>query len=98
MTSDDAAAHHHNAVSAQAANEQHITAVRRHAPVLVARARQLIRNGVNLNDPDRFADFIDDQVADAVNDNVIPGCHGGRTIAAAVLVAELARQLAEATR
>jgi hypothetical protein len=98
MTSDGAAAHQHQTASAQAANEQHITAARRHAPVLIARARQLIRNGVDLGDPERFADFINDQVADAVNDTVLPGCHGGRTIAAAVLVAELARQLAEATR
>ncbi len=88
----------HNTTAARAANEQHITAVRRQAPVLIARVRQLIRNGVDLRDPDRFADLVGDQVRDAIDDVTIPGCAGGRPIAAAVLVAELARQLAEATR
>lgn len=90
--------HEHDTVAARAATEQHIAAVRRHAPVLLARTRQLVRNGVDLSDPDRFADFVDDQVRDTVEDTVIPACPGGRPVAAVVLAAELARQLAEATR
>ncbi len=80
------------------ARRQHLVAVGRNVPVLLARAQQLIANGADLTDPERFSDFVLDQVADAIGDTVIPGCSGGREVAAAVLVAELARRLAEQSR
>ena len=68
--------------------------------VLVSRAQTLARNGVDLRNPERLADFVEDQVMDAVRGSAVAecGCAGAHGAAALALIAELARQLAEATR
>lgn len=83
-----------------AAVEQHQAAARHQAGVLVTRTRTLIRNGVDLRNPERMADFVSDQVIEAIADATVPtcGCAGSQRPAALALVAEIARQLAEATR
>lgn len=86
------------AAARAAADEQHMTLARRHAPVLVARVRQLVRGGVDLTNPERFTDLVTDQVTDAIKDTAMPGCPLAKEVAAAALIAELARLLAEATR
>jgi hypothetical protein len=87
---------HHDQAAADQANREHMTAARRSADVLVARTRQLLRNGADLTDPDRWADYVRDQVRDAISDAQVPHCE--RNTAADTLAAELARMLAEATR
>ncbi len=68
--------------------------------VLVSRAQTLARNGVDLRHPERLADFVEDQVIDAIRGATVAGCGcaGAQGAAALALVAELARQLAEVTR
>lgn len=79
---------------------QHGEAARREVEKLVQRTRVLIRNGIDLRDPDRFIDYAEDQIRDAIEAAVIPtcACEGSEGAAALALIGELARQLAEATR
>lgn len=76
--------------------EAHMAAARGQVSVLVARTRVLVRNGVDLRHPERVADFVDDQVFDAVRAATVVGCgcSGAQGAAAAALLAELAHQLA----
>lgn len=76
--------------------EAHMGAARDQVSVLVARTRVLVRNGVDLRHPERVADFVDDQVFDAVKAATVYecGCAGAQGAAAAALLAELAHQLA----
>ncbi len=85
---------------AVAATAEHMAAARRAAAILVARARVLVSNGVDLHHPERACDFIADQVRDAVAGARLTSCScaGSLGTAGYALVAELARQLAEATR
>lgn len=86
--------------AATAATAAHLDAARGPASILAARARTLVSNGVDLRHPERATDFISDQISTAVKDARLPGCEcgGDLTAAAFALIAELTRQLAEATR
>lgn len=86
--------------AATKATAAHMDAARQPAAILVARTRALVNNGVDLRNPERACDFITDQVHEAVRAAAVPGCscNGSEGTAALVLVAELARQVAEATR
>jgi hypothetical protein len=93
--------------SAHAKHIAYVEAVKQHRDaaggqieVLVSRAQTLVRNGVDLRNPERLADFVEDQVMDAVRGATVHdcGCAGAHGAAALALVAELARRLAEATR
>lgn len=83
-----------------AAVDQHAAAAREHAGILVGRVRTLMRNGVDLRDPERLCDLVADQVIEAVEGATVPGCgcQGSQGPAALALLAELARLCAEATR
>jgi hypothetical protein len=84
--------------SRTAATEQHAAAAREHAGILLARVQTLVRNGVDLRDPERLLDLVNDQVIDAVKSAVVPSCCGSEGAAALALLAEMARRCAEATR
>lgn len=75
---------------------EHMAAARRASATLVARAQTLVRNGIDLRDPDRVGDFIGDQVMDAVRGAVVSqcGCSGAQGAAAVSVLAEVTRQLA----
>lgn len=83
-----------------AAIDQHVAAARQQADILVGRVRVLVRNGVDLRDPERLADLVNDQVIEAVDGATVSrcGCQGAQGPAALALLAELARLCAEATR
>lgn len=88
------------AAAAVAATAAHMDAARRQAGILAARTRTLVSNGVDLRNPERACDFIADQVREAIDGARLPDCScaGSTGPAGFALVAELARQLAEATR
>lgn len=81
-----------------AAVDQHAAAARAQTDILIARVRVLVRNGVDLRDPERLLDLIDDPILDAVKGATLPNCCDSQGPAALALLAELARRLAEATR
>ena len=75
---------------------EHMAAARREAVTLVARAQTLVRNGIDLRDPDRVGDFIGDQVMDAVSGAAVHSCEctGALGAASVSVLAEVTRQLA----
>lgn len=76
--------------------EEHMAAARVEAARLVARAQTLVRNGIDLRDPERVGDFISDQVIEAVNGATVQtcGCLGAQAAGAVSLLAEVTHQLA----
>lgn len=83
-----------------AAVEQHQAAAQHQASILLTRTKVLIRNGVDLRNPERMSDYVAGQVIEAIEGATVNGCgcSGAQGPAALALIAELARQLAEATR
>lgn len=82
---------------------QHVASVLAHmekarpaASVLVARARTLVRHGVDLRHPERFTDFVDDQLMDAVKAATVHACEctGAQGAAAATLLGVVTAMLA----
>lgn len=80
-----------------AAIDEHMRAARQAASHLVTRARILVRNGVDLRDPERVSDFIDDQVLDAVKEAQVYECTCGAAqgAAAVALLSEVTAALAQ---
>lgn len=78
----------------------HSLAAAREARILLERTRRLTEVGVDLRDPDRMADYLTDQVQDAVKGSIITGCScdGDESVAAVYLLAQLARINAERPR
>ncbi len=83
-----------------AALERQATAARHQASVLLGLTQTLVRNGVDLRNPERLDAFARDEVLAAIGaTNVSPcGCGITNGAAAVALLAEMARRLAEATR
>lgn len=79
-----------------AAVEAHMASARPAASVLVTRARILVRNGVDLRDPERVSDFVSDQIQDAVKAASVHecGCVGAQGAAGAALLAVVVAELA----
>lgn len=80
-----------------AVTEQHATAARHQADILLTRTRRLVDTGVDLRHPARIREFANGDVAAAIRGATVAGCgcSGSEGVAALSLVIELARRLAE---
>lgn len=78
-----------------ASTEQHMTAARYQADILLARTRELVATGVDLRNPARQRWFAGTVALEAIEGATVKGCGcaGSEGVAALTLGIELARRL-----